>query len=390
MIANRKTILSLLAAIVAVSSVAQSTNAQAIIGNFCRVKGQETVTLRGVGLVVGLNGSGDPNLPATSQTLARALVNSGLTVPVDAFGREDAEGFQNAANSALVFVTATVPAEGARQGTLINCQVSTFGSANSLSGGFLLQTALTGGPAVGDSGELPVYAMATGKIQTNPLDVLTVGEVRNGCQLSVDIDNKFTYFEEYPPGVEVAPLPNGAPSRYKMYVDLVLDTSHAGWFVASKIAEDINEGGKLLGLADDPDSEPEVIAKPLDQVTIQVRVPPHHLDDPVSFISDLLNIPVSDIQRPIVKINRATGTIVIGKDVMFRPMAITSGDFSIEDGPFRAFSLEDTGPVRGTEERKLGDLVSALNSLQASSETTIDIIIQLSEAGAIIGEVDID
>ena len=36
-------------------------NARTILKNFCRVKGQEENVLRGVGLVVGLNGTGEVN-----------------------------------------------------------------------------------------------------------------------------------------------------------------------------------------------------------------------------------------------------------------------------------------------------------------------------------------
>ena len=41
--------------------------------NICRVKGQEENVLRGMGLVVGLNGTGEANDPMTMRAIARAM-----------------------------------------------------------------------------------------------------------------------------------------------------------------------------------------------------------------------------------------------------------------------------------------------------------------------------
>ena len=55
---------------------------------------------------------------------------------------------KDAKNVALVMVTATVPAAGARQGDVLECTVSSIGSAKSLDKGVLLTTPLLG-PQVG-------------------------------------------------------------------------------------------------------------------------------------------------------------------------------------------------------------------------------------------------
>ncbi|MEC8591406.1 MAG: flagellar basal body P-ring protein FlgI, partial [Planctomycetota bacterium] len=52
-------------AILILFTLAPLATAQVRIKELCDVKGQEPLMLRGVGLVVGLSGTGDPDLPAT-------------------------------------------------------------------------------------------------------------------------------------------------------------------------------------------------------------------------------------------------------------------------------------------------------------------------------------
>ena len=47
------------------------------LGSFVRVKGQESNDLQGIGLVVGLKGTGDTNLTPTHKALALLIKNSG-------------------------------------------------------------------------------------------------------------------------------------------------------------------------------------------------------------------------------------------------------------------------------------------------------------------------
>ena len=139
-----------------------TVDAQVRIKDLCKVKGQETITLRGVGLVVGLAGTGDPNLEATKRALARSLSGSGLEMPLNASGQELVEGLKGTPNAALVFITAEVPGAGVRQGSVVNCRVDSFGSATSLQGGRLIEAAMTAGPYAGESGKLEIWATASG------------------------------------------------------------------------------------------------------------------------------------------------------------------------------------------------------------------------------------
>ncbi len=102
---------------------ANSVRAQILrIRDICRVKGQEENTLLGRGLVVGLNGTGDSD-PSTLRSLARMMQLMGGQVSLDAQRQPDISELKNVKNVATVFVTATVPAEGARQGEKLDCTV---------------------------------------------------------------------------------------------------------------------------------------------------------------------------------------------------------------------------------------------------------------------------
>ncbi len=138
-----RTILTLLAFVAAFNGVADCYG-RTVLRNIVRVKGQETNTLRGVGLVVGLNGTGEANDPATMRALARAMEIMGAPVPeVPLGGRSGLKDLEKVKNVAMVMVTATVPATGARRGDQIDCHVMGI-NGKSLAGGRLAFAALPG------------------------------------------------------------------------------------------------------------------------------------------------------------------------------------------------------------------------------------------------------
>ncbi len=121
--------------------LASPGHARTLLKNICRVKGQEENTLHGLGLVTGLKGTGDGSdfLP-TIRSLATALQLMGT----NSSSKADSIDIKDAKNVALVMVTATVPAAGARQGDVLDCMCSSIGTARSLAGGTLFMTPLQG------------------------------------------------------------------------------------------------------------------------------------------------------------------------------------------------------------------------------------------------------
>src|SRR5581483_12239223 len=122
-----------LAMIAVIACFAAPAHAGTRLKDICRLKGQEANTIRGLGIVVGLAGTGDGGnfLPAI-RSLATAMALMGN--PNSKIGPQE---LKDAKNVALVTVTATIPAGGARQGVEIDCTVSSVGSAKSLAGGEL-------------------------------------------------------------------------------------------------------------------------------------------------------------------------------------------------------------------------------------------------------------
>ncbi|MGC4003814.1 MAG: flagellar basal body P-ring protein FlgI [Pirellulales bacterium] len=116
-----------------------------LIKNVARLKGQEEITIQGLGLVVGLNGTGDgPAYAPTLRGLAAMLTK--MNSPIATDGLRD---LKDAKNVALVMVTTTIPASGARQGDKLECTVSSVGACKSLDNGFLVTTAMLS-PQVGN------------------------------------------------------------------------------------------------------------------------------------------------------------------------------------------------------------------------------------------------
>ncbi len=107
--------------------------------DICRVKGLEENTLQGLGLVVGLKGTGDAKLKPTARALARTMQLLGGNISTDAQGFPVLDEIAEANNTALVIVTAEVPPAGAQQGDTLDCTISAL-SAKSLEGGTLMLT----------------------------------------------------------------------------------------------------------------------------------------------------------------------------------------------------------------------------------------------------------
>jgi len=118
------------------------------IKELVEVEGVRPNQLVGLGLVVGLNGTGDSQRnEANVRMVANMLERFGLRVePRDLILR----------NVAAVTVTAELP-PFARPGSTIDVTVASFGDARSLAGGLLLQT-----PLLGADGQ--VYAVAQGSL----------------------------------------------------------------------------------------------------------------------------------------------------------------------------------------------------------------------------------
>src|SRR3990170_4691344 len=158
--------LRLIAVVVAcgVAIPSQPADARTQLKNICRLKGQEENVLRGLGLVVGLSGTGESNDPATMRAIARAM---------QIMGDGEQGGFEELKkikNVAMVMVTATIPATGSRRGDRVDCYVSAI-NGKSLEGGRLAFASLLG-PNTNDT---LVYGLCEGQVVVDDTEQPMVG-----------------------------------------------------------------------------------------------------------------------------------------------------------------------------------------------------------------------
>ncbi len=344
---RRRLAFAALAALLALAVLAGEAHARTTLRQVCRVKGQEENTLQGLGLVVGLKGTGDGGnfLPAI-RSLAVAMEMMGNPV-----GKQGTVELKDVKNVALVAVTATVPAGGARQGDKIDCVVSSVGSAKSLVGGRLLLAPLLG-PNPKDQ---RVFALAEGPIVLEDLETPTTGRIHVGCRLEDDIRNPFTKDGK---------------------ITLVLEPHYADFQVAQDVAEVVNSQMSFQ-------SSGQPLARAVNQVNVEVTIPKQYVEDPVAFVAQVLALPVLEPETgPRVVINQRSGSIVIGGDVELGPVVVTHKNLVIEAGPGAPaggqFVAVDS---QQTDNPTLKSLVEALNAVHVPAADIIDIIKGLERNG---------
>ncbi len=321
----------------------------------CRLKGQEENTLQGLGIVVGLDGKGDGGrYQPTVRSLAKLM-----SVMGEQLGPTGLAELKDAKNVALVVVTATVPAAGARQGDRIDCVVASVGSAKSLAGGRLFLTPLIGP----DRNDPRVYAFAEGPITVDGDTMLTTGRVFGGARLEADFFNAFTQDNK---------------------ITLVLDENHAGFGTAQEVVETINS---QLGFG--TGSAP--LARALNQQNIEVHIPQQYHDDPVLFVSLVLRLPLLQPETEArVVINERAGSIVIGGDVQIGPVVVSHKNIVIEAGGAPASGGFVALDPAQTSVPRLKALVEALNAMHVPNDDVIEIIKGLHRNGKLYGRLIIE
>ncbi|MDX1947977.1 MAG: flagellar basal body P-ring protein FlgI [Pirellulaceae bacterium] len=343
-----------------ISCFASHVRADHRIGDICRIKGQEENTLHGMGLVVGLRGTGDGDNKATLRALSRYMELMGHRLPNNAQGQPSLEELRNVKNVALVFVTATVPAGGAQQGDDLDCTLSAI-SAKSLEGGQLMLTELYG-PLPGDK---TVYGLAKGLLSLDdPLRPQTA-RITRGVQVETRFQNEF--------------VKDGK-------LVLVMNKDHAAFQTTAYLEQLINQQPDFSG-----SSGAAGVARAVDQVKIEVTIPKTYTDNPTLFASLLLDTRITPPQTDTkVIINERKRVIIVGADVEISPVAVMHRNRLITTGDqtFNEFVALD--PAAEPAKTKLTALVDALNALKVPAEDVIDIIKMLKHKRALFGELIVE
>jgi flagellar P-ring protein precursor FlgI len=319
--------------------------------NICTVYGQKETPVIGLGLVVGLNHTGDGGKNAAAM---RALASTlrYLNNPVES-GKE----LSDASNVAMVAISATIPKEGASNGQRLDCYVtSTFG-AKSLKGGRLLISPIRM-PNVND---LTVVGLAAGPVVMEDSEVQTAGRVPNGIVLERDFRTQFI------------------DMKHGNKVTLLIDAPHATFGVASHIVERINT-----------ELYPVLHTKPaaaLGPDRVEVLVPELYRDDPVGFIAWVLDIDVMTPQTEArVWVNTKSKTVLIHGDVQISPVVISHKNLKVEvaGNPTEPapFAMISSGQEN---QQQLEDLLKGLQALKVSNDDVIAIVRELYHSGNLHG-----
>jgi flagellar P-ring protein precursor FlgI len=260
------------------------------IKNLCEIQGARGNTLRGVGIVVGLAGTGDR---AADAIRAQGEILRRMGVEVQ--GRSDLAS----QNVAIVAVTAVIP-PFAKEGTRIDVQVSSIYDSKSLEGGTLLETLLEGIDG-------NVYAVAQGSLSVGGFNV-DAGGGNSSRQNHVTAGR----------------IPMGA-------------------FVEREIPSTITDGERIILLLKRPDfgtaenlqaainnTYGPGTATALGAGTVNVVIPVERRRNLVSFIAEVENIEAMPDVRARVMINERTGTLVVGGEVTIRPCHVAHGALSIQ------------------------------------------------------------
>ncbi len=254
-----------------------------------RFRGVRGNHLMGVGVVFGLEGSGDTRRnPQAAKAIANFLRGMGQDVDPATIDPK---------NGALVMVTAEL-APFVNNGAAMDVTVTSLGDAKSLRGGTLLRTELY---AVGDTET--IYALAQGAVSIGGYSAQSGGNKEQVGFLTVG---------RVPQGAIVE---QGAPTTLVYEGRMFIELADPDFTTASRMQEAIAK------------KYPEFHPIAEDGGTISVDLPPGLT--PTRAMAKLEAITVSVDNAAVVVINEKTGSIAIGGNVRIAPVAIATGQISV-------------------------------------------------------------
>ena len=306
------------------------------MGDVTRIQEINSNQLLGMGIVVGLAGSGD----STRLVLGRQALSNMLSRMEGV--RLDPDQLQ-ARNIAAVIVTADLP-PFAKSGDRLDVFVSSMGDAKDLNNGTLIFARL-------QAGDGKVYATAQGRI------VVTRPKGQRGGTL--------------PPNGEIV---SGGLVVRNLEVSLddmdsiTLRLNHPNYSTSSLIAKKINE------------TFWNGMAEPVDSGTVKVEVPEAYYGGKlVNFIAAISELKIEPNTQATVVVDPKTGAVVIGEGVQISPFAVSLGNGQDGETPPTTINII---PV-SSEGTTLADVVAALKSVGTKTEDLIEVLKLMEKAGAL-------
>lgn len=374
----RTLLLSLLAA---AACAAEPAASGVRLKDLCEIDGVRANQLNGVGVVVGLPGTGDKS-QATVRLLKQMLDKKKLS-----FSETDLAS----KNVAMVAITADFPPFARPGDRLATTQVSCIGDASSLKGGILLQTSLEGADGI-------IYAVGQGPVSiggygnagpagagggANHVNLETVGMLTQGALVERPFPGEFLVDNRL--RLKLRQPDFSTASR----VVKALGEQFPGFSVSALDAELVVLGFPAVAEGGRPD--PTAVVQTIDRLQ-QLRVDP-------------------DVRARVV-INSRTGTVVAGHQVRISPVAVSHGGLSlrvqpkaqVKDGQQQLVwkdpttNLTSAKPPAGTrppivpgtmsvlEGATVEDIANGLNALGARPRDLVAIFQAIHSAGALHAE----
>ncbi|MCL1940590.1 MAG: flagellar basal body P-ring protein FlgI [Synergistaceae bacterium] len=341
-------------------------NPEVRIKDLADLEGARSNQLVGVGVVVGLQGTGD-KAQMTAQMMGNMMQQFGVTLDPKMLSTK---------NAAAVTITADLPAY-AREGQPIDVIVNAMADAKSLQGGTLLQAPLKAADGT-------VYAVAQGP-------VLVGGYAVQGAAAS--LSKNIATVGRIPGGAIVE---RGVPTDFYVGGQIALNLRNPDFTTAQRIADIVNS-------AFGP------IAAPTDAGRVIMNIPGEYMSAPAAFLAKMEKLSIKPDSTARVAINERTGTVVMGGEVKISSVAVAHGGLtvSVKETPSvvqpDAFSqgvtaVESRTDIQVDENGQnrqfvalpatttVKDLVNALNSIGASPRDVIAILQAMNQAGALHGE----
>jgi flagellar P-ring protein precursor FlgI len=332
------------------------------------IQGVRGNPLNGIGLVIGLAGTGDTT-QLSRQMLTNVLRESGLVLtPTQLTG----------GNISVVVVTAELgPFD--REGTRIDVDASAIGDTKSLQGGMLLPT-----PLKGLDGQ--VYAVAQGGISLGGWSVA-------GAQASLSKNHQ-----------TVGRIPDGAIVEQAEPADFIEQTAGQRFITLHLRNNDFSTAQRISQAINQ--SHPD-IAVVLDAATVRVGIPANVSQAGIVAFLDEITLKEVIVDTPAtVVINERTGTIVVGENVGISAVAISQGSLVVKvqetaqvsqpAAPFSDAGTTTTIPETAltAEEQNaylipvarsvtVSELAKTLNAIGASPRDLIAIFNALKKGGAL-------
>lgn len=332
--------------------VALATTASAQrIKDFARVEGIRPLQLTGVGLVLGLAGTGDNSRSeALQQLYSAAMANQGFDLP---------EGSLRSKNIAVVMVTAEV-SSWTSLGSEVEVTVSSAGDAKSLRNGQLLQTLLYAPKrSKNDQPLAKPIALAQGSVQL-------IGEAETVGKSRATLEGDLSF-----------PIHRAKKEKFRILL------KRPDFSTAAYVASAINESPLMKYLARDE----MPIAHAGDLGSVIVKIPLRFRDDKkiVDFISKIMtDVPVNNLDPEArVVIDRKTGGVSINGNVKVRPVVVLFKGMEIAIGKA---DPKLGNPTQSGRTMLLIDVIDRLEQAGLDPKDLPEVIRLIFESGSLIGK----